>query len=178
MRNFKQTITISFFFCISGITFSQVPHFEKYAITQTGAFIYMPEEPVFDLTYSEDSSAVYTSETTFDSIRYGIIYVALKTDLGDVTADWENMLWSYMQYLNGAAFDLSSATDPGYGHTLPSDSTAHGILEYGVDNSGNQMSVKGWVNKNALAILYMYSKNEMNINFQSIYLNGIRFPVQ
>lgn len=155
---------------------AQVPRFSKYNVMESGASLYMPEEPLWELSYSEDSSEVYTTEVLYDSVLYGAIVVKFGESLGDDPEVWENVLVSYLEFLNSDAFGFTSVTDPGYGHTLESHPSAKGILEYGEDESGTQFAIKGWVDQNFLSVLYTGSIGEMNFNVQQIFLQGFRFP--
>ena len=47
---------------------------------------------------------------------------------------------------------------------------------YGEDADKEQYAIKGWVDENFIAVLYVSSMEEMNYNFQNLYLNGFRFP--
>lgn len=155
---------------------AQAPRFAKYQVSETGAALYMPLEPYWDLTFSEDSSEVYTTEVEFDSAFYGAIVVKFAESLGEDSLVWQELLLSYLGYLNDEAFLFIEVTDPGLGHRLDDNPTAIGILEYGEDFDGIQYTVKGWIDDQFLAILYVAYEDEMNYNIQEMYLQGFRFP--
>ncbi|TAE60338.1 MAG: hypothetical protein EAZ89_01610 [Bacteroidetes bacterium] len=157
---------------------AQTPRFTKYPVMESGAAIYMPAAPLFEKSYSEDSSAVYTAEVQYENIVYGVITVSLFEDLGADTLVWDGLLMSYIEYLNSQVFSLTAVSDPGYGHKLESHPYARGVLQYGQNSEGNQSAVKGWVDGKTLAVLYVIYQGEMNINLQNIYLNGFRFPAK
>lgn len=155
---------------------AQTPRFAKYDVADTGAKIYMPAEPSFEKSLSEDGSEIFTSEVEFGGFHYIAIVVKLKESLGDDTKVQEGVLWSYMEYLNTNVLAMTSSVDPGYGHTLDSHPSAKGIIQYGEDAEGNQIASKGWVDANMIAFLCIYGKEEFNFNIQQMYLNGFRFP--
>ena len=155
---------------------AQTPRFVKYPVLESEALIYMPAEPTFDKSYSEDSSEVYTCQVDFGNAQYGAIIVKIKEALGSDTIAWEELLLSYMEFLSSSAFMLTNVMEPGYGHTLESHPAARGILMYGEDTDKKQYAIKGWVDENFIAVLYVSSMEEMNYNFQNLYLNGFRFP--
>ncbi|MEZ4827292.1 MAG: hypothetical protein R3C61_13590 [Bacteroidia bacterium] len=155
----------------------QVPRFAKYPVMASGASLYMPQEPEWQLSYSEDSSEVYTTEVSLDTVLFGAIVVKFAEDLGEDTLVWENLLMSYLEYLNSpSAFGFSNVTDPGYGHQLSSHPKARGILEYAEDEAGTQYSLKGWIDNQYLAILFLGYPREINYNIEQMYLGGFRFP--
>lgn len=161
--------------CVSSALSAQTPRFQKYPVMESGTYIYFPAEAVFEKSYSEDSSDVYTCEAEVGGINYGAIIVKFAGELNDEPSDWEALLSLYMEYLASSTFALTSQVDPGYGHTLESAPEAKGILMYGEDADVNQYAIKGWINKYVLAVLFVYSKEEMNINVQNLFLNGFRF---
>ena len=178
MRNFHLKILI-LFLIVTGFysaTNAQTPRFVKYPVMESGTLIYMPSEPTFDKSYSEDSSEVYTCQVDFGNAQYGAIIVKIKEALGSDTIAWEELLLSYMEFLSSSAFMLTNVMEPGYGHTLESHPAARGILMYGEDADKKQYAIKGWVDENFIAVLYVSSMEEMNYNFQNLYLNGFRFP--
>ncbi|MEZ4776996.1 MAG: hypothetical protein R3D00_27725 [Bacteroidia bacterium] len=174
MNRYLAVFFIGIFFSAS--LHAQAPRFAKFGVMGSGASLYMPEEPLWELSYSEDSSEVYTTEVLSDSVLYGAIVVKFGESLGDDPEVWENVLVSYLEFLNTEAFEFTSVTDPGYGHTLESHPTARGVLEYGEDEDGTQFAIKGWVDDQFLAILYTGYPEEMNYNVQQMFLQGFRFP--
>ena len=50
-----------------------------------------------------------------------------------------------------------------------------GILEYAETEDGTKYTIKSWTNSSMIAVMYVASKKEVNINFQEIYFNGFRF---
>jgi hypothetical protein len=155
---------------------AQIPRFSKYSVKETGAFVYMPAEPNWTIELSEDQSKVYSTQVQSGTTFYGVIVVELAEQLPDDTQVWENLLSSYMVFLHDEVFQLLSDLDLGYGHKLECCPSAIGILEYGEDVEGIQYSIKGWVNRKYIAVLWMADEEEPNINYQQLFLNGFRFP--
>ena len=160
---------------LSGIS-AQTPRFTKFDVMKTGAAAYFPAEPEFEMTLSEDKSEVYTAEVKVGDFTYGSIIVKFKEPLGDDTDDWDSLVISYMRFLNEGVFELESETAPGFGHTLDSNPSARGVLQYGEDEDGIQYTIKGWVDGQFMAVMYVSYMEEMNINFQNLFLDGFRFP--
>lgn len=174
----RQTLFIGVIMALFLPAQAQTPRFTKYPVMESGAAMYMPAAPLFEKSYSEDSSAVYTAEVQHENIVYGVITVSLSESLGTDTLVWDQLLMSYIEYLNTQVFSLTAVSDPGYGHKLESQPHARGVLQYGQNSEGSQSAVKGWVDGNTLAVLYVIYQSEMNINLQNLYLNGFRFPAE
>ena len=173
----RRFILISFILTFGTLlSTAQTPRFVKYPIMETGASAYFPAEPTFDLSYSEDESEVYTAEVTHAEVVYGVVIVKFAENIGDDPEIWEELLMSYMTFLNESAFELTNVVDPGYGHNLESHPQAKGILEFGEDGDGLQYVIKGWVDQNMLAVMFVSSKEELNLNIRNLFLDGFRFP--
>ncbi len=88
---------IAFLFNIQSAS-AQAPRFEIYQVMETGAALYLPGEPTFEVSYTDDSSAMYSCDVEAGDADYGAIIVDLKENLGDLSSDWEEVLVSYMEY--------------------------------------------------------------------------------
>jgi hypothetical protein len=159
---------------ISTVSFSQ--SLKKYVIGSSGCSVYMLCDPgEFQMTYSEDSSAVFTGECKPDSVSYGIICVKLKETIpaGD---DAEELLISYLDYLK-TAFKIKSSAGYGKGQTLSSKADARGVLDYWNDEGGNEWKVKGWTDGKFISILYVIEKGKLEYSPKhDLFMNGFRFP--
>lgn len=161
---------------LSTLVSAEVPRLRKVAIADTGASAYFPGEPVFTKSLSEDESEVFTTELEASGQRYGLILVRLKASLqGDGEAR-EQLLWSYMEFLQQSVFELTGTVPPGYGHRLDSAPQARGILSMGEDASSEQYWIKGWTDGRLMAVLYLHAPQEPNINVVNLYLDSFRFP--
>ncbi len=47
---------------------------------------------------------------------------------------------------------------------------------YGVDEDEYNYAIKGWVDGDMIAVLYVFSLEELNVNLQNLFLDGFRFP--
>lgn len=152
-----------------------VPRFKKYDIAQTGCKVYMPDDPQeFSVSKSQDGSEVYIGETSFGSYDYGIICIKLLEPIAEKN-ERVQLLENYMSFLK-SNFGIVAAAGYGKGHTLESNPQADGIIDYWEDSEDNKWQVKGWVDSNFLAILFVYGPDEHPyFNAVEIYLNGFRF---
>lgn len=170
----KKFIIYSFFILISSFTVfkSQVPRFTKHDVENSGASLYIPGEPKWETTLSEDQSNVYTTEVIFNKVTYGAVVVKFSSPIESI----DNVMESYLHHLNDKYFLLTKTTDIGKGHTLEKYPDVKGFLEYGENANGEKFTIKTWGNTKILAVLYIKSKEEVNFNFQEIYFKGFRFP--
>lgn len=175
--NLKILFVIAIFCLFLPEGHAQIPRLKKQDVSNSGAAIYIPGEPLWDVSVSEDGSTVFSTEVKSDSIVFGAIVVMLKEKLSSEDVIPQELLLSYMDFLNEQVFGIVQATEPGVGHTLDSNPEATGILLYGMDAAGFEYTLKGWADPGSLAVLYIKSKSEVNYNIQEMYLNGFRFPV-
>lgn len=155
--------------------FGQVPRFAKYEVAETGAQLYLPMQPTWEKSVAEDKSEIYLTSVTFADVDYGAIVVKLTEEAVKGNENPEALMESYVNYLNEAVFKFSKKTDFGKGHTLENQPDVKGILEYAETDDGTQYVVKSWTNKSMIAVMYVASKKEVNVNFQQLYFNGFRF---
>ena len=151
------------------------PRLQKFSIAESGFQAYLPSYPEnLELTWSEDSSRVWSGEVEAGGQRFGLICVSLADPLEeDIQLD---VLESYLDYLQ-EAFPVVESAGYGFGHTLESNPGVKGILDYWDDSEGYSWTIKGWVNANYLAVLYIGGgEEEPNVNGANLFLNGIRFP--
>ena len=155
---------------------AQVPRFTKYEIGDSGAAAYFPGEPEFSVTYSEDSSKVYMADVEVDSFLFSIIAIDFKESIGDDKTLNEELLISYLDYLQ-SSFAIVSAAGYGRGHTTEYNPEAVGVIDYWADDTGTQVQVKGWVDGNNMAVMLIIGPGEYPIfNVSQMFLNGYRFP--
>ena len=150
--------------------------FKKYTIGNSGCAVYMFCNPgEFEMTYSEDSAAVYTGECKPDSISYGLICVKLKETVaaGNIADD---LLISYLDYLK-TAFKIKSTAGYGKGHTMEKKPEVRGVIDYWTDESGDEWKVNAWTDGKFIAVLYVYATGKLNYEQKhNVYLNSFRFP--
>jgi hypothetical protein len=134
------------------ISSAQYGNFRKYQIAQTAHYCYFPADPgTFDEQKSEDGQLIYTGHVVVNNNTFGVITVLLNESFASNTKEeLENLLVSYMDYLKGS-FNVTGAVGYGHGHTLNSNPDAIGVLDYWENKDGEQLVVKGWVNKKAIS---------------------------
>jgi hypothetical protein len=156
----------------------QVPRFEKFPVGNTGCTVYTPGDPNFELAYSEDSSLVYTGEVATDSFNYFVICVAFAQPMSDLPSERETLLTNYLNYLQ-QSFGITESAGYGLGHTMEGHPDAQGMIDFWVDGDGDQWQIKGWIDKNHLAVLGIYGSGTYPyFNAAQLFLNGFRFPGQ
>jgi hypothetical protein len=151
---------------------------KKYSISNSGCSVYMFCDPgQFEISYSSDSSIVYTAECVNDSLHYGVICIKLKETINAIS-DAEEMMISYLDYLK-TAFSISSAVGYGKGHQLAGYADARGIIDYWKDKNGAEWKIKAWTDGRIIAALYVYANGKLNEPPKvNVFLDGFRFPVK
>lgn len=154
----------------------QVPRFAKYPIGDSGCEGYFPGDPEFEMTWSDDSSKVYTGEVALDSFNYFAICVKLSEPQSASQREQLDLLESYMDFLQ-EALEVTGSAGYGEGHTLEYYPSVSGVIDYWEDAGGNSYTVKGWTNTQYLVVLGIYGQGEYPyFNAGQMYLEGIRFP--
>ncbi len=181
MKTFAISLILSLF---SGLSFAQEdeyeftpPRFVKQPIENTGCYAYFPDdvEMEFDLSYSPDSSKVYTGDFLSGDFHYSIILVQMKDVVLEDATEKEEMLVSYLDYLQNS-FSIVATAGYGKGHTLESNPNAVGMIDYWEDNEADQWSVKAWADGSTMAILFIYGGMEYpSYSAAQLYLDGFRF---
>lgn len=154
-----------------------VPRFSRTAVGTCGCALYAPPGLVFDPpTKSQDGADVWTGEVTTDGWTFGAIVVRFSEPMKDADGDaLEGMLVSYMQFLQGQ-FDVVGAVGVGRGHTHAENPAARGVIDYWKDKEGQSWAVKGWVDAERLAVLYVRGNGDYPwFSAQQMYLDGFRF---
>jgi hypothetical protein len=139
----------------------KVPHLVKTPLENTGCSAYFPDDEklVLELSYSPDSSKVYTGEVFSDNHHFSIILVELKDYVFENKEEKEGMITSYLDYLK-ESFSIVSAAGYGNGHTMESNPEAVGVIDY-------------W---EYIAVMIMYGPTEHHFfNIQQLFLDGFRF---
>ena len=79
------------------VAFAQTPRFTKYNVASTSVQIYLPTEPKWDQSTSEDGSEIFIYDDLFGNMNYSAIIVKLHPTV--VNDKPENLLESYMIYI-------------------------------------------------------------------------------
>ena len=147
---------------------------KKYQVGNSGCSVYMYCDPKeFEVSYSEDSSMIWTAECGQGDYTYGVINVQLKQPVSDLE-DAQNLIVSYLDFLKGE-FGIRSAVGYGKGNRLKDNPDTRGVIDYWEDESGNRWKVRGWTDGNFLAVLYVYSAKELQETKINLFLDGFVF---
>jgi hypothetical protein len=162
-----------------GIAFAQnAPKLEKIAIGNSGCAAYFPKGmPAADLSYSQDSSAVYTTEMEVGEHVFGNITVKFKAPFSSATdANLEEVMINYLEFLQ-SLFGVTATAGVGRGHKMESNPKAIGVIDYWEDEDGLQYAIKAWADPGYIGIMYIYGDEDYPVfNLQQMYLDGFRFP--
>jgi hypothetical protein len=162
--------TLTFSFC-SGQSL------KKYPIGNSGCSFYTFCDPgIFDASYSNDSSLVYTGVcASADSLTYGVICVKLKQPINS-GKETEDLMIAYLGFLK-SAFEIVSSTGYGKGHSMDKKPEATGIVDYWQDKAGGNLKVKCWSDGKYIAVMYAYANGKMNETPKvNVFLDSFRFP--
>ncbi|MBK6935621.1 MAG: hypothetical protein IPH18_01095 [Chitinophagaceae bacterium] len=147
---------------------------KKYAISNSGCSYYSYCEAKWELSYSQDSSRVFTGECLNDGFYYSVICVKLAEAVSDLSAA-ELMMISYLDYLK-TSFEITSAAGYGKGHRLQNNENTRGVLDYWSDKVKNNWKVKGWTNGKFIGIMMVYSQKELPETKINVFLDSFRLP--
>ncbi len=148
---------------------------KKYPLSTSGCSAYMFCDPgTIELTYSPDSSKVYTAECKTDDVTYDIIVVKMKERIPDIGAA-EEVLQQYMDFLK-SSFEVAKWIGYGKGHRLKGNEKIHGMIDYWEDKSKNNIKVKGWTDGIYISVFIALSAKELPETRVNLFLDGIVFP--
>ena len=168
-------INILILFFVFAALCSNSQGLKKYPIGNSGCSLYMFCDPgKFDMSYSEDSSKVYTGACQYKNFVYGIICVQLK-EIVSAKDEGEGLLESYLDFLK-QQFSIKETTGYGKGMHLNNRENITGIIDYWRGENKNHWSVQGWTDGNILAVLYVKGNEQPDFNKQKLFFNGFRFP--
>lgn len=148
---------------------------KKYAVGNSGCSAYFLCKPdTFALDKSPDSSDVYTGECQADGQAYGIICVKMREKIPDLNTS-EQTLVAYLDFLK-TSLNIVSAAGYGKGHRLKKREDTRGIIDYWKDKDGDNWKVKGWTDGRYIAVMYTYSKKEVDETKANVFLDGLVLP--
>ncbi len=158
-----------------------VPRFARMEVPGCGCALYAPSGLAFDPpTKSEDGSDVWTGEAAVDRWHFGAVVVKFAVPMQASTEaapgdDMEALLISYMDFLK-TQLSITSAAGVGRGHTHAENPSARGVIDYWEDKDGDHWAVKGWVDADRLAVMFVYGPGDYPyLTAQQLYLDGFRF---
>ena len=152
--------------------------FKKAYIGETGCTVFMPGVAEFDMSYSEDSSEVYTGSVHVDGYEYSCICVRLNESLGTEKEIIEGVSISYLDFLK-QALSITDAAGYGKGHTMESNPNAVGVIDYWRDTEGAEYAIKSWADGDYIAVLAIVGPSEdLNFNLQQFFFESFRFPAK
>jgi len=157
---------------------SSTVSFSKYPIETTGCHIYLPAvPPAWAISFSDDSSSVYTNSVTYNDFIFDAILVSFKVPFtGESHEVLEDLLISYIDFLK-EAYDTDESSDYGKGQILPGNDDALGVMAFWESADGTQTKLKGWITETHLAVLLVYGTNDPSeLALTDAFLNGFRFP--
>lgn len=152
--------------------------FKKYAVGNSGCFLYMPGDPgEWKMEKSEDGSEVYTGSVSANGLVFDAIVVSFAEPLAGVSIDDQvTMLISYIDFLK-SNFGVESSAGYGKGHKLDGFENANGVIDYWQWADKTQAKIKGWINESNLAVLLVSGSDDpSNKSATEVFLNGFRFP--
>lgn len=156
--------------CISGS--SQT--LKKYPVGNSGCFLYSYCESKYEMSYSEDSSKVFTGECKLGDVNYGIICIKLLYTIDDLSAA-EDLMVSYTDYLK-TSFGITKAAGYGKGHHLNNNEATRGILDYWEDKELDKWKIKAWTDGKFIGFMYVYSKKDLPEQKVNVFLDSFRLP--
>jgi hypothetical protein len=151
----------------------------KHAIGSTGCHAYFNAQPdEVEESSMDDGAQVFTTSAVCNNVTYGILLVKFNTDVP--LAERDTLLMSFMDVIKDMGNIVNSA-GYGRGHRHDQNPDALGIIDYAEDASGHRWEIKGWVDGNYVAIMYIVLPEEgadelAPFNLRQLFLNGFRFP--
>jgi hypothetical protein len=176
----KKTFFLFCFVLTAYQLIAKPPRMAKYPVGKSGIQLYFPAKPSeATLSYSEDSSKIYTIsslDTSQNSQYYfDAIIVELKDDI-KAQEHIDDLVVPYLDFLK-KQFNIANAVGYGKGHTLSTHLTAKGVIDYWDDGDGLMYKVTGWGAEKYIVILVVYGVEEYPIfNITEMFKNGVRFP--
>jgi hypothetical protein len=151
---------------------------ERFDIDFSGCTALFPYQPEWEFNYSTDSSYIWTGETYQDGIYFGAICVEFAEPF-DVDYAEEDLISVAEEYLDYLRQEFKIVEHSGYetGYWLESDAESTGIADSWTDETGDPWIVKAWIDPYNMAVMYMYSGPENNLEqYKNYFLDSFRFP--
>ncbi len=173
----KRHLTLFIFLALMTVAHSQVPRFEKTPVGGSGCSVYFPEGGIqeFEHTYSEDSSDVWVlGWEDSQGFTWSLIVVRFRGEIGNDRIANEELLESYLDFLQ-SRYSVRETAGIGKGHTMESDNSFSGMIDYWLFEDGTKMSIAGWVNPEYIFVYSIEGSEEYPYpNAWQLFRNGIR----
>jgi hypothetical protein len=152
-----------------------IPRFVKTKILNSSSYAYLPNANAeINVSYSEDSSAIYTYEELIGNFTFSFIHVDFMHEIND-SLEQQQVLVSYLEYLK-TQLEIEGSAGYGYGHTLESQPNTQGIIDYWMGKENTKYALKAWTNSKHITIFFLYGTEEYPyFNAQQMYFDGIRY---
>lgn len=153
-----------------------IPRFSRTEVPGCGCGLYAPQGFSIDApTKSADGADVWTSEGAVGAWHFGAVVVKFAEPALGSGSELEDLLVGYLDFLKGQ-LSITKSAGVGRGHTHSENPAAVGVIDYWEDKAGDSWAVKGWVDANRLAVMFVYGRGEYPyLAAQSAYLDGFRF---
>lgn len=164
-------------FVLMSIQASAQSRLKKLPIGNSGCAAYFYCNPgEADLSYSPDSSQVYTMSCNDSSLNYGLICIRFNASMLPLSEPVE-LMTQYMEFLK-TSFEVTQAAGFGKGHTLAGQDGVSGVIDYWTTKDGNEIQVKSWTDGKGIGFMYVKgSSRDLSNNYSKVqvYFNGFRF---
>jgi hypothetical protein len=160
-----------------GMNSGMAQYWTREYIGESKCSAYFPATPEFDLTFSEDSSKVWTGEVSNGDIFYGVICVEFSENLSEHTDEEKLMVAEgYLDFLRGE-FSIEMHTGYLKGSSLLTDENALGITDYWEDSELDPWNIQVWMDAYILVVMYMYGDAySYSTETKDFYFDSFRFP--
>lgn len=146
--------------------------FRKYDISDSGTAIYLFSKPDEEFEQSKDDAGntYYTGGATTGDSYYGIVCIRFN----EKVKDKEEILIKYLDVLKDM-LEIKYCMGYGKGHTLSSNPDAIGIIDICENKNETPFRIKGWIDNNTAALLYISNAKDDNFTKDDLFLNSFRF---
>ncbi len=182
MNQFKRFIALLSFLSAASLANAQYeisdrPHFSKVTLGYKGCYAYMPNTITLALDSGNtgDNIPLYSAAAyTADTCNWDIFLLELQQPIPDSSTQLlylEALLAQIKeQYKTTQCVGLAK------GHTTPRNAKMRGMVDYCVDAANNKIQLKGWVNRQFIAIGIIKGVSEPPYDLSELFKNGIYLP--
>jgi len=155
---------------------AQNQQLKSYPVDKTDYSALFPANPgKAEVSLSDNELEVFSLEVEFNADRYGLVMVLLQDKFTNSDKETlENLLISYMEFMK-LANDITSSIGYIKGQVNASNTNATGIQDFWEDESGAQWAVRGWIDNNVLAVLFIHSTKPESLQVNYTFLDGFNF---